>query len=128
MPASYEQQGKFDQAIAEFQKGLDQKEGGERYLTMAGLGHVYAQSGKKTKALAVLNELKQKSQQEYVPGDSLAIVCAGLGDKDQAFAWLDEAYKQHSFQIQFLKLEPRWDNLRSDPRFADPLRRLGLPR
>jgi TolB-like protein/Flp pilus assembly protein TadD len=127
LPAAYEQQGKFDQAIAEFQKGLDVKEGGERYLLMAGLGHAYALSGKKTEALAVLNELKQNSQQRYVPGDSIAIVYVGLGEKDQALAWLEEAYKQHSFQIQFIKLEPRWDSLRSDPRFVDLTRRLKLP-
>jgi tetratricopeptide (TPR) repeat protein len=119
LPAAYEQQGKFDQAIAEFQRGLDLKQGGERYLGLGGLGHAYALSGKKTEALAVLNELKQKSQQSYVPADAIAIVCVGLGEKDQAFAWLDEAYKQHAFQIQFIKLEPRWDSLRSDPRFAD---------
>jgi tetratricopeptide (TPR) repeat protein len=127
LPAAYEQQGKFDQAIAEFQKGLAVKEGGERYLILGGLGHAYALSGKKTEALAVLNELKQKSQQKYVPGDSIALVCVGLGDKDQAFAWLEEAYKQHAFQIQFLKLEPRWDSLRSDPRFGALVRRMGLP-
>ena len=127
LPAAYEQQGKFDQAIAEFQKGRDLQEGGERYLTLGGLGHAYALSGKKTEALAVLNELKQKSQQKYVPADSIALVCVGLGDKDQAFAWLEEAYKQHAFQIQFLRLEPRWDSLRSDPRFGALVRRMGLP-
>jgi tetratricopeptide (TPR) repeat protein len=127
LPAAYEQQGKFDQAIAEFQKGLDLKEGGERYLLMAGLGHAYALSGKQTEALAVLKELKQNSQQRHVPGDSIAIVYVGLGEKDQALVWLEEAYKQHSFQIQFIKLEPRWDDLRSDPRFVDLTRRLKLP-
>jgi len=57
----------------------------------------------------------------------LALVYAGLGEKDQAFAWLEKAYEEHSFQMQYLKVEPRWDNLRSDPRFADLVHRVGLP-
>jgi hypothetical protein len=76
---------------------------------------------------ALIDELKQLSSQGYVGPTSLALIYAGLGDKDQAFAWLDKGYQWHSFQMQWLGVEPRWDNLRSDPRFADLLRRLGLP-
>jgi hypothetical protein len=79
--------------------------------------------GKKTEARAVLNELEESPEQAY----SKALVYAGLGEKDQAFACLEEGYKQHSFQMQFLQLEPRWDSLRTDPRFADLVRRIGLP-
>jgi len=50
-----------------------------------------------------------------------------LGEKDEALGWLEEAYKEHSFQMQFLKLEPRWDSLRSDPRFTELVRRVGVP-
>lgn len=128
LPAAYEQEGKVDQAIAAFQKDLDQRGSVEKSLNMAGLGHAYAMSGRKAEALAVLNELKQKSQQEYVPASAIALVYAGLREKDQAFASLEEGYKQHEFQMQFLKLEPRWDSLRSDPRFAELIQRLGLPK
>jgi serine/threonine-protein kinase len=123
LPAAYEQKGMVDQAIAAFQKGLPSKESSEWPLIMGGLGHAYGVSGKKAEAGAVLNELKDSPEQAY----SKALVYAGLGEKDQAFAWLEEACKQHSFQIQFLKLEPRWDSLRADSRFADIVRRIGLP-
>ena len=92
-----------------------------------GLGHVYAVTGKKSEARTLLDELKQLSAQEYVPATSIALIYAGLGEKDQAFAWLEKGYEEHAFQLQWLKVEPRWDSLRSDPRFADLLRRIGLP-
>ena len=75
----------------------------------------------------MLDELKQASGQGYVPATSIAMVYAGLGEKDEAFAWLDKGYEERAFQMQWLKIEPRWDSLRSDPRFRDLMRRVGLP-
>jgi len=75
----------------------------------------------------VLNELKQLSAQEFVPATSVALIYAGLGEKDQAFAWLDKGYEQHAFQLQWIKIEPRWDSLTLRPTFQDLLRRIGLP-
>ncbi len=89
-------------------------------------GHVYAVSGKKSEARTVLHELKQLSGQEYVPGPSIALIYAG-SEEDQAFAWLDKGYEARAFHMQWLKIEPRWDSLRSDPRFQDLWRRVGLP-
>ncbi len=51
----------------------------------------------------------------------------GAGDKDQAFAWLERGYEEHSFQMKWLKVEPRWDPLRAEPRFKELLRKVGLP-
>jgi len=127
LPAAYEQKGRYDEAIAEFQKAPPVKGGSEWSFSMAGLGHVYAVSGQKREARTVLDELKQLSEQQYMPATSIALIYAGLGEKDQAFAWLEKAYEEHSFQMQWLKVEPRWDSLRSDPRFADLVRRIGLP-
>jgi len=67
------------------------------------------------------------SQKEYVPADSIAHVYVGLGETDQAFAWLERAYGERSFGMAWLKVEPSWDSLRSDPRFTDLMRRVGLP-
>ena len=66
----------------------------------------------------MLEELKQLSAREYVPAPSMAIAYAGLGEKDQAFAWLEKGYEERAFQMQWLKIEPRWDSLRSDPNAA----------
>jgi hypothetical protein len=93
---------------------------------MAGLGHLYATSGRKGEARAVLDELRQLSRREYVPADSMALIHAGLGEKEQAFAWLEKAYEERSFRMAWLKVEPRWDSLRSDPRFTQLLQRMGL--
>jgi serine/threonine protein kinase/tetratricopeptide (TPR) repeat protein len=126
LPAAYEQKGMYDKAIAGFQKGITLRGGTAWSFSMSGLGHVYAVSGKKAEARAVLDELKQMSRQEYVPADGIALVYAGLGEKDQAFTWLEKAYEEHAFRMAWLKVEPQWDSLRSDPRFADLVRRVGL--
>ena len=127
LPAAYEQNGMYREAIAEYKTVNPLKGGGESSLAMAGLGHVYAVSGKKNEARTVLDELKQVSEQEYVPAISIALIYAGLGEKDQAFFWLDKGYEQRAFQLQALKIEPKWDSLRSDPRFQGLLRRMGFP-
>ncbi|HVS82218.1 MAG TPA: serine/threonine-protein kinase [Pyrinomonadaceae bacterium] len=124
LPAAYEQKGMYDEAIAGFQKGITLRGGTEWSFSMSGLGHVYGVLGKKAEARAVLDELKQMSRQEYVPADGIALVYAGLGEKDQAFTWLEKAYDEHAFKMAWLKVEPQWDS--SDPRFADLLRRVGL--
>jgi TolB-like protein/Flp pilus assembly protein TadD len=126
LPAAYEQKGMYGEAIAEFKSAIPRKGGSEWTLSKAGLGHVYAVSGKKSEARTVLEELKQLSGQEYVPAPGIALIYAGLGEKDQAFAWLDKGYEERSFQMQWIKIEPRWDSLRSDPRFQDLMRRVGL--
>jgi len=126
LPAAYEQKGMYDQAIVGFKKGIALRGGTEWSFSMSGLGHVYGVSGKKAEARAVLDELKQMSRQEYVPADSIALIYAGLGEKDQAFTWLEKAYDEHAFKMAWLKVEPEWDSLRSDPRFADLVRRVGL--
>jgi eukaryotic-like serine/threonine-protein kinase len=125
--AAYEQQGRYDEAIAESKIAISQK-GSEWPMAMAALGHVYALSGKKAEAQDVINQLEQLSAQEYVPAYSIALVYAGLGEKDQAFTWLEKAYEERGFAItQGFKRDPRWDSLRSDPRYANLLRRIGLP-
>ncbi len=126
LPAAYEQKGMYQEALAGYKKGQTLRGGTEWSLAMAGLGHLYAKAGKKGEARAVLEELQQLSRQEYVPSDSMALICAGLREKDQAFAWLEKAYDERSFRMAWLKVEPRWDSLRSDSRFTQLLRHMGL--
>ena len=117
----------YSEAIAEFKKSIPLTPAAESTLSKAGLGHVYALIGKKSEARLLLDDLKQLSAKEYVAATSVALIYAGLDEKDEAFAWLDKALEQRAFQLQWIKLDPRWDNLRSDSRFQDLLRRIGLP-
>ena len=72
--------------------------------------------------------MQELSAHTYVASYNVAIIYAGLGEKDQAFAWLDRAYKDRSYYLaDYLPTDARLDNLRSDPRFADLRRRVGLP-
>jgi len=67
------------------------------------------------------------SKRRYISPYLFAVVYVGLGDKDQAFAWMEKAYQDRSFWLIWLKVEPRFDSLRDDPRFVNLLRRIGLP-
>jgi hypothetical protein len=93
----------------------------------AGIGRVDTVSGKRAEAQKVLDELKNRSKQIYVSWYHVASIYAGLGDKDRAFEWLENAYKERSDSLVYLKVDPKVDSLRSDPRFTDLVRRFGLP-
>jgi serine/threonine protein kinase/tetratricopeptide (TPR) repeat protein len=115
----------YGEAIAALQMAHDLS-GNSAHL-LAVFGHAYAVSGKRKEAQKVLDELIELSLGNEVnidPAD-IAIVYSGLGDLDQAFEWLDKAYEYRSANMIWLKVEPVWDNLRSDPRFDDLLRRVG---
>jgi serine/threonine-protein kinase len=120
----YLQQGKFDDAIAEYQKV--RAVAGNEPRGFSGLGYAYARAGKKNDALQILNQLLALSKQGFSLSYEIAFMHAGLGDKDQAFEWLNKAYEDHNERLRELKMEPAWDNFRSEPRFADLLQRVGL--
>lgn len=90
------------------------------------LVRAYAQAGRRADALRLLDELKTRNQAGYVPAAAFVNAYLGLGDKEQAFAWLERAYQEHSNILQFVKVHPFFDLLRQDPRFADLVRRVGL--
>lgn len=119
--------GSYQQAIEEFEKKLGLSKDYDP-LTRAHLGYAYGMLGRKNEATKILTELKNLYQQQQASPYYLAIIYAGLGDKDQTFAWLDKAYRDRSRPLASgLKVNPIWDGLRSDSRFADLLRRIGLP-
>jgi hypothetical protein len=74
----------------------------------------------------VLEELLKLSTERYVSPYNIATVYNGLGELDEALAWLERGYEQRDLRMSFLKVEPKWNNLRSDPRFQDLLRRVGF--
>lgn len=126
---AYVQKGSYTPAIDAFQelnKALTPVLGRAHPIPIAALAHVLAVSGKTDSARTLLALLKEKSKTEYVPSYWIAAVHAALGDREEAFASLDEAYSEHDASLAFLKVDPLFDNLRSDERFRSILRKIGL--
>jgi serine/threonine-protein kinase len=121
---AHEMKGDFQNAIAEYQKA---RQLNDDPWVLALLGHVSAAIGRRDEALKILDQLKQISKQRFVHPYGIALVYAGLGEKDQAFQWLEKSYQDHEPRITRLKVDPLMDGLRSDPRFADLVKRIGLP-
>lgn len=122
---TYAANRQFDQAIEAAQKAVDLSERAPGALGMLGLA--YAVAGRKDEANRVLNELLDLTKRRYVTPVAFVNVYIGLGDKEQAFAWLDKAFQERSNYLVYLKVFPILDPLRSDPRYADLVRRIGLP-
>jgi tetratricopeptide (TPR) repeat protein len=93
----------------------------------AGRGNCYATAGRRDDAFKVLDQLHEIPKQRYMSAYWPATIYAALNEKDQAFHWLDRAYQEHSPWMVYTKLFPWLDNLRSDPRFQDLLRRMNFP-
>lgn len=119
----YLKQRRYAEAIAEFQQNVTSDRTG---YSLAYLGHAYAMSGRRDEALAVLKELEGKYNKRESLGQYLAAVYTGLGDKDEAFAWLEKDFEARSGFLDFVIVDVGFDPLRSDPRYADLLRRMGL--
>jgi len=115
----------YEQAVAELQKGVtllpDNKEGYSIWL-----GYAYAVAGKRNEAQSMLATQVAHHARTQAGAQAIALTYAGLGDKDQAFDWLATAYRERN-AMAMLKAYPLWDSIRSDPRFQDLLRRVGLP-
>ena len=123
---AYLKKGLYEKAILIAQEPVKFAPGTSVYLTI--LGNAYATSGKKSEAENVLAELKELSKRQYIQPSYLALLYSGLGDKDQALQWLEKAYEEHDDRLIFVITDPLIDNLRSDPRFDELTRRIGLPK
>ena len=121
---AYTQDGLHAKALAEFRKASEASPGNTEVLSF--LGFARAAANQREDALELLDELVASSQRVHVPPYHFAILHAGLGNSDQAFAWLEQAYEKHAVDLFTLKVEPMFDCLRSDPRFTNLLRRIGL--
>ena len=95
--------------------------------SLALLAYSHARLGERKEALQTIDKLKAASKQSFVPVFFIALVYAGLADKDEAFTWLERACEERFNRLAYLKVEALWDPLRSDPRFAELLRRIGIP-
>ena len=111
-------------AIPVLEKALSLSKGSP--AVMGVLIRAYAHAGRRSDALRLLEELKQHRKAGYIPAGAFVNAYLGLGDNEQAFYWLEQAYKEKSNILQFLKTHPYFDPIRNDPRFADLVRRVGL--
>jgi tetratricopeptide (TPR) repeat protein len=93
---------------------------------MGVLIRAYAEDGRRPDALRLLAELKERKKKGYVPSAAFVNTYLGLDDNEQAFVWLEQAYKEQSNILQFLKVHPYFDPIRNDPRFVDLMHRVGL--
>ncbi len=121
---AYQQKGMHPQAQAAFQKILTVAS--EDPAVLALLGHDYALSGRRADAQQIAAQLKSFTARRYVPALYFALISIGLGDKDDAFRWLDAAVDERAEYLIYLASEPLADPLRSDPRFADLLKKIGI--
>jgi TolB-like protein/tetratricopeptide (TPR) repeat protein/DNA-binding winged helix-turn-helix (wHTH) protein len=122
--ATYEAQGNWAQAILEYQKAVDLSRNSPPAL--AALGSAYGYSGNRDGARNVLASLREASKSHYVSAFDMATVFTGMGDKDNAFHWLEKAYAERESQMAFLGVTRRLGYLHSDPRFVDLLHRMHL--
>jgi eukaryotic-like serine/threonine-protein kinase len=123
---AYEQLGLFPSAISEFEKTVDLSRRHPVYV--ADLAHGYAVAGRQVEARNLLDELIETSRHRYVAARGIAEIHIGLDDPDQAFAWLDRAFLHRNGWLIHVRENPRYDRLRTDPRYADLVRRMNFPR
>ncbi|HEY2782620.1 MAG TPA: helix-turn-helix domain-containing protein [Steroidobacteraceae bacterium] len=121
---AYEQQGQIDRAEEELHIAV--KMSGDVTFASAALGHLFGIAGKTAEARSIFEELTGRATRSYVPAYDLALVCAGLGWKDQALGYLSRARQERSGWMTYINVDPRLDPLREDPRFVELLRCMRL--
>ena len=115
--------GQYAEAISECEKakGLN-----DDPTVLGLLAYAYARAGKRDEAIRMVGQMHELARQRYVPRYGFGVAYAGLGDKDQAFQWLERSLQDRSWEINYLKVDSHMDDLRSDPRFDELVRRLGF--
>jgi len=117
----YVEKKMYEEAIAEFQRL------GQQPHAIGHIGNVYGRMGRATEAHESISRLQERVESDGIGRYEIAIVYAGLGEKDQAFDWLEKSFGAHDKGLTYLKIDPCLDPLRSDPRFHNLLRRVGFP-
>jgi tetratricopeptide (TPR) repeat protein len=121
---AYAQKGQTADALAEIQNW---RRGDDTPWTWAAEAYVYGHSGQPAQARGALEKLEQMNRHQHLdPAPMLALAYAGMENKDEAFVWLQKAYSEHTNAVTTLKVDPIYDPLRSDPRFQNLVRRVGL--
>ena len=121
---AYLEKGLYDEALGSFQEALQFAP--DMAYAIAGVGATHARAGRPEGALAALTELDRMAAERYVSPVAYAMIHAARGDADATFAWLEKGYQERRGWLTYLKVEPLLDPIRSDPRFDEWLRRMGL--
>jgi TolB-like protein/Tfp pilus assembly protein PilF len=121
---AYLSRGMYQEALSALEKYRALSRGSA--ASLAFLGYAHARSGKRQESLQIIDNLQAASKHRFVPALFIALVYAGLEENDQAFTWLEAACSERFYRLAYLKVEALWDPIRSDPRFAEVLRRVGL--
>ena len=122
---AYGSRGLYPEAISEAQQAASYSGRAPRYV--AGVGDALAAAGKRAEAQSIIDELVRSSKSGHVSPFYIAEVYSTLGERDQAFEGLEKAYQLRDDELDWILIDPSFDNIRSDPRYADLLRRMGLP-
>jgi Flp pilus assembly protein TadD len=122
---AYAEKRMYTEAIDEFNKVLNLPDG--KATGLMGLAYVYALAGRRQEADKSLNELLELSKERYVSPGQIGIIYIARGEKEKAFQRLEEASKVYDLNLLRMKVERRFDPIRSDPRFDDLVRRIGIP-
>jgi tetratricopeptide (TPR) repeat protein len=122
--SAYVENGLFADALAEMEK--QQHTWSDGPWSWSALVYIYGRSGQQAKAKQAMAKLEEWNQRQEIDAGTFAAGYLALGNKDQAFVWLEKAYAQHSNLLATLRVEPGYDSVRTDPRFRDLLRRVGL--
>ena len=120
-----EQRGEFDESVAAFQRAIQISP--RSPIMQAALGRTFALSGKRQEALRILQELHELAEKRYVSPFELASLHFALGKADEGFEWLSKAFQDRCFELISLRVDPRWQSLKSNPQFHQLFSRLGLP-
>jgi TolB-like protein/Flp pilus assembly protein TadD len=120
-----EQRGEFDESVAAFQRAIQITP--RSPIMQAALGRTFALSGKRQDALRILEELHRLAEKRYVSPFELASLHFALEQSDEGFEWLSKAFQDRCFELISLRVDPRWQPLKSNPRFHQLFSRLGLP-
>ncbi len=124
MGIAYLQKGANAEAIRELEES--RRLAGGYFPEIGWLGFAYARAGRKNDARIMLADLIEMSGKRYVPPYNMAMIEAGLGENDRAFGWLEKAFKERNSHLNYVKVDPAFEDMRSDPRFPDLLRRLNF--
>ena len=127
---AYEQKQMYGEAIASFQKAVDLSRTNDaaegKPEVLAALGHAFAVAGKKPEAKSTIDKLTKSTDSKYVSSYGVSLIYIALGDNQSAFQWLERAYQDRDENFIHLKVDPRLDPIRGEPRFQELLRRLNL--